>query len=54
MATDQEAAKNLFRLETLIEQLNEKPGGFDFVLPYQAEEAFAIQASQRFVGRSEP
>ena len=39
MATDQEAAKNLFRLETLIEQLNEKPGGFDFVLPYQAEEA---------------
>lgn len=31
----QQAVKQKFRLETLLRQLKEKPGGYDFVLPYE-------------------
>lgn len=37
-AADREAVKQQFRLENLLRQLEEKPDGYDFVLPYQSPE----------------
>lgn len=35
---DNEEIRNLFRLETLLKGLEEKPSGYDFVYPYQSAE----------------
>ena len=37
-AADREEVKQLFHLDTLLRQLQEKPDGYDFVLPYQKED----------------
>lgn len=37
-AKDKEAVREKFRLETLLQELEKQPGGYDFVLPYQAKD----------------
>ena len=37
-AVSREAVKRQFHLETLLQHLTQKPGGYDFVLPYRAQD----------------
>ena len=38
-AAEREEVRQLFHLETLLRNLKQKPGGYDFVLPYQTADS---------------